>query len=124
MLNGSFLRRSCAWAAFAGYGKSFEYCPLASHRTIHSTSAKSCIIASCSILDEVSQHVSNAQYIQLEFSLFAAPVQELLDAEKENQQDIVDVIDEERSKIKATTQITEVVWSHLALLSLCYSLAP
>ncbi len=35
--------------------------------------------------------------------------QELLDAEKENQQDIVDQIDEERAKVRATTQITETV---------------
>ena len=62
--------------------------------------------------------------MQKEASLAAAPVQELLEAEKENQQDIVDVIDEERSKIKATTQITEVVWSCLALLIFCYSPAP
>lgn len=41
--------------------------------------------------------------------------QELLEAEKENQQDIVDVIDEERSKVKATTQITETVYPALSL---------
>ncbi|KAK9865017.1 hypothetical protein WJX84_005705 [Apatococcus fuscideae] len=39
-------------------------------------------------------------------------MKELLDAEKENQQDIVDVIDEERSKVKATTQITETVFGN------------
>ena len=37
-------------------------------------------------------------------------LQELLEAEKENQQDIVDVIDEERAKVKANTPITETVF--------------
>lgn len=52
-----------------------------------------------------------------------------MEAEKENQQDIVDVIDEERSKVKATTQITETVLNPLSpslgpSVHLCLFLTP